>query len=614
MDKLRDFLQSRAGQVLLMLCLSPVVFMGFEGLFSGGQLAANQLAKVGDVTISLDAVQDEANSTRSRLLDGGIDGGLINNKALHAQAYETIFSRSLLESQARTLGMHLSDEMISRLLQQDPQFADADGKFSNDLFAQFLTRNGMTKDVLFANYRTQLNIRQLSSGVLGAAILPKNQISRLIDLQTESRPVWVKRLSWQDYANQVSVSDDEIRAYYDKHKDTLTNPASVDLVVLRLDTNTIAVPAVSDDELKAAYQKHLADNGLGKQELAQILLTGDKAGERAKQVADELKAGKDFAELAKAHSDDPSGKTGGNMGSFNPAVFGADAGKVEQALVGLAVGQTSEPVQTAFGWQIFKVIKMSDTPTFDSLKDELAQRVQHEKRLAEQNNLVATINGMAADSYALQDIATELKLTTETLTNYTQTDNTTTLNQPAVIATAFDDELLASQAVSTNLDVNGQMVWVQPTNHQKSAPMSETEAVPVIKAILTKQKASELALADAQKSVQNFDKNKVSEFVALGHINRQNPALSEAERVDLFTKPANKESLVAWAVLTENGASVLVGGDISTQATAKMGETERKLAAQMMSDIAGQDLLEDYLKYLKDTTKTQTNEELLKTL
>lgn len=614
MDKLRDFLQSKLGAFLMMLCLSPVVLMGFEQLFSGGQLAPNHLAKVGDVDIALETVQNEATANRSRLLSNGIDGSLINDKALNAEAYETVLSRSLLEAQAKNLGMQLSDEMITRLLQQDPQFADANGKFSNDLFARFLTSNGMTKDMLFASYKNQLNIRQLTMGILGTAIVPSSQISRLIDLQTESRPVWIKRFNWQDYANQVNITDNEIAAYYEKNKETLVSPAMVDLVYLTLDSANIPVSSVTDDELKAAYQTYLNDKGMGKKELAQILFAGDKAQERAEQIANELKAGKDFAELAKAHSDDPSGQSGGNIGSFNPAVFGQDAAKVEQALAGLGVGQVSVPVQTAFGWQIFKVTKADPAPTLDELRDELVKVVQTNKQQAEFSNLVATINGMAADSYALKDIATELKLTANTLPNYPQTNNTTVLNQANVIANAFDENLLTSQAVSGNLEVGDNTVWVQPTNYRKSAPMTAEQATPVIRELLIKQKAGELAFADAQALVANFGSDKVKEFTALGQVNRQSPALTDAERAELFAKPATKDSLVAWSVLTDDGASVLVGGDIGTQATKTMTDSDRSLAARMMTEIVGQDLLEDYLLYLKDTIPTQTNAELLKSL
>lgn len=614
MDKLRDFLQSWPGRILMMLCLSPVVLMGFESLFQGGQLAPNEIAKVGDTGIATEMVQNEANNTRSRLTSQGIDGALIDNKALNLQAFENLMSSTLLSVQAQTLGMQTSDEMISRLLQQDPQFADANGKFSNDLFARFLTANRMTKDVLFANYRDQLNLRQLSGSVMSASVFPQSQISRLIDLQTESRPVWVKRFAWQEYASKVTISDADINQYYTANKDKLNTPNLVDLVYLQVDGSSVPVETVSEDDLKAAYDNYLKTNNLGKKVLAQILFAGDKASERAMQVASELKAGKNFEELAKTHSDDPSGKTGGKMGSFNPAVFGADAGKVEQAISNLSVGETSEPIQTAFGWQIFKVLEVGSVPTLNELTDELTKTVQTQKQNASLSDLLANINSMSADGYALADIAKELKLTAHTLTNFSQANNQTILNQPIIISTAFDEELLAGQSVSGSIALDGKTFWVQPTNHRKPAPMSLEQAMPMIKAELTRQKASELAMADAQKLVQNFDKTKVGEFVALGLTNRQSPMLQAQEKLELFAKPATKDELVAWAVLTDTGASVLVGGDISTQATAQMGDAERKMAGNMMREIAGQDLLEDYLLYLKNTINIQTNEEVLKSL
>lgn len=612
MDKIRDFLQSKIGRALMILFLSPVVLVGFEGLLQGGSLAPNELAKVGEKSIVSESLQDEANNIRHRLTEQGIDGGLIDEHALNAQAFENLMAVALIEAQAKALGMQVSDETITRILQQDPLFLDADGKFSNDLFARFLTQNRMNKDALFANSHNQLNIRQLNASVLNASIFPKTQVSRLIDLQTESRPVWVKRLDWQAYAPKVAVGDAEIASYYERNKASLNSPALVDLVYLVLDDNALPAPAIDDTALNTAYTSYLKNNNLLSPELAQILLTGDDAKARAEQVASELKAGKDFAELAKTHSDDPSGKTGGNIGSFNPAVFGADASKVEQALTGLGAGKVSEPVQTAFGWQIFKVLKVPQAPTLDELKPKLLAQLKIEQQQAQKSDLIAKINGMAVDGYALKDIATELKLSTQTLTDYPKTDNQTALNQPIVIATAFDETLVGSQSVSGNLEVNGQTMWVQPSNYRKSEPMTLDQAKTTITAILTKQKASELALADAQVLVQNFKKDSVSDFVALGNINRNSPVLSDDEKAELFAKPATKDNLVAWAVLTDTGASVLVGGDINTESTARMSDAERTIAGQMMREIAGQDHLEDYLHHLRQTLPIKTNAEALK--
>ncbi len=51
-----------------------------------------------------------------------------------------------------------------------------------------------------------------------------------------------------------------------------------------------------------------------------------------------LNKGEAFAALAKAESDDPSGETGGDIGRFNPSVFGSDADTVREGIKGLRVG------------------------------------------------------------------------------------------------------------------------------------------------------------------------------------------------------------------------------------------------------------------------------------
>ncbi len=64
-----------------------------------------------------------------------------------------------------------------------------------------------------------------------------------------------------------------------------------------------------------------------------------------KQLAD----GADFAELAKAHSDCPSGQRGGELGAFGR---GQMVPEFESAAFDLDVGGTSEIVETAFGYHL----------------------------------------------------------------------------------------------------------------------------------------------------------------------------------------------------------------------------------------------------------------------
>ncbi len=75
----------------------------------------------------------------------------------------------------------------------------------------------------------------------------------------------------------------------------------------------------------------------------------DEAKQQIEAIARSLGEGGDFAELAKTHSDCPSGRQGGDLGSFGK---GQMVKEFEETAFGLDVGQTSDVVETPFGYHI----------------------------------------------------------------------------------------------------------------------------------------------------------------------------------------------------------------------------------------------------------------------
>ena len=93
-----------------------------------------------------------------------------------------------------------------------------------------------------------------------------------------------------------------------------------------------------------------------------IILSEDKAKNMLTEFLEQVKAGdKDFAELAKEHSEDPgSAMKGGELGWANPDIY---APKFKEQLSKLEKGEFSEPFRSQFGWH---VVQLQDKRTADA--------------------------------------------------------------------------------------------------------------------------------------------------------------------------------------------------------------------------------------------------------
>ncbi|WP_201528606.1 SurA N-terminal domain-containing protein [Psychrobacter frigidicola] len=615
MDKLRDFLKSWPGRILLILCLSPLALLGIESYFQSG-VDPNRIAQVGEANVGLSEYQTAVNSRRAEILDQLDDASLLNEDVLHEQVLKGLIDRTLLEQQAGKLGMTVSDDTINRLLRQEDIFKDENGGFSNEQFSNFLRQRGMNKDQLFAEFRNQLSLDQLNASIVGTAIYPMKAVNQLIDLQLEARNIWLHRFNWQDYQQQVKLSKTDLQAYYDANKETLKSAAMVDLAYIKLSPAAIKVDSVTDEELQQQYEGF--KQGLAvvdERKISQILLTGTDAKMQADKIKARLAKGESFAAIAKKESDDPSGSSGGAIGSFNSSVFGSDAAAVEKALDGLSVGDVTAPIKTSFGYQIFTVTEDngSKVPSLDSMRAELTAKAKEYKRQSIYADKVTAINDLAADGFSIADIAQQENVTLKRIIDYRKENNTSVLAQPAIIKQAFDEFTIQDQAVTTGIEIGEGMAWVQPSNYRPTKTLTLTAATPLITQTLRQQKASALALKDAKKvaagikTAADINKQAVG-FQALGEINRQTPLLTDKERSLAFSKQAAINGIVALAGETEMGATVIAGDTIKTQQQSQLSDLEKSQTAAIIRDNLGQDQLQDYLDYLRLLYKVEINE------
>lgn len=614
MERLREFLQGWVGKSLLVLFMLPLAVTGVESIRHSGD-DPNAVAKVGELNVPQSALQNAINQRRQSLLaQVGGDTSLINDEILRKQTLESMIDRYLIANQSQNLGFSVSDAAITQMLATEPTFLDESGQFSQERFASFLQQQGMSKEQLFDTLRQDMTLSTFSRGVINTAVYPLTGVDKLLSQQTQLRPVWVARVPWQPFAAQVQVSDAQINQYYQQHRDQLNSDDAVDLAYVMLDKNALPAPAPSEAQVQAAYQQYIANNpNAPEYDVSMILINDPNAQATLNQLKAQLDNKQaDFAALAKQYSQDEGSKNnGGNIGTISQAMFPKDYAAVLAAVKGLQVGQVSAPVKTQYGYQLFKLNNISGDapPDLATMRPTLIAQLQAQAQDAQYQDLISKINNDAVAGVGVAELAKRYRLSAHTLPNY-QTTNAQGLNQPAVMTAAFDPQLRGAANgaghVSTGIDLKDRTVWVQPNNYRAAHAMTLAEARPMIKQKLVQQQAQALALARAKQiaaAVQQ--KNSVEgvgvEFSHLGDINRQNPALSDAERASAFSVPARADKLAVTTQATPTGASVLVGGVIHQDASAIDAASKRQ-AANMVRDAIGQSQFEDYLAYLRAHT------------
>ncbi|ABD05240.1 PpiC-type peptidyl-prolyl cis-trans isomerase [Rhodopseudomonas palustris HaA2] len=130
--------------------------------------------------------------------------------------------------------------------------------------------------------------------------------------------------------------------------------------------------ATTDEAMKKVYED-AAKQISGEQEVhARHILV--ETEDEAKAIAEELKKGADFAELAKKKSKDPGASDGGDLGFFTKDQMVPEFSAVAFAL---EPGKISDPVKSQFGWHIIKVEEKRNRkpPTFDQVKPQIEQYV-----------------------------------------------------------------------------------------------------------------------------------------------------------------------------------------------------------------------------------------------
>jgi peptidyl-prolyl cis-trans isomerase D len=212
---------------------------------------------------------------------------------------------------------------------------------------------------------------------------------RAIELLMQERVAQFTILELQPFSEAVQISDDAARGEYEKNRDRYIQPPQMQVDYLALSVDALAAQAVVTTDAEQAFYDSNTDRFTrpGSRSASHILISVSrdaqeaevaKARDKAQRLANQGRDGKDFAALAREHSDDPgSAGRGGDLGIIRS---GTMAPEFEAAVFELNPGEISDPVRTEYGWHVVMLtdLRESVVSSFADVRSEIRSLLARE--------------------------------------------------------------------------------------------------------------------------------------------------------------------------------------------------------------------------------------------
>ena len=509
--------------LLFLLIIPSFVMFGIEGYtrFNDGGAV---VAKVNGNKI----VQSEWDAAHKREVDRirasmpSIDIKMFDTPEAKYATLERLVREQVIAAAAQKLQLVASDTRLARELQQSPSIAalrGPDGKLDMERYKQLAASQGMTPEMFEMQVRSDLSNRQVIQGVQASAYATTSQTQTALNAFLQRREVQILNFPAADFLSKVTVSDADLKAYYDKSTDKFQSPETADVEYVMLDTDSLKnAVSVNEQDLKTYYEQNL--QRLSSQEerrASHILITAAKDAPDAEKKAarakaeDLLKAVKakpaSFAELARKNSQDPgSAVKGGDLDFFGR---GAMVKAFEDAAFSMKKSDISDVVESEFGYHIIQVtdIKAPKAQSFESMRPSLEAELKKQQAQRKYAELAETFSNMVYEqSDSLKPVAEKLKLNIQKATQVgrnpapqaAQTKNP--LNHPGLLQALFSEASLQKQRNTEAIEVaSNTMVAARVVKYYPAASLPFAEVKDIVKRNVTQDKAAALAKAQGEQ-------------------------------------------------------------------------------------------------------------------
>lgn len=237
--------------------------------------------------------------------------------------------KPLVDTQLSSLKKEVLEQLINReLLYQESQ------------------RKGIKISQTEVNEKLETMKKNFPSEADFESVLKKANLSEVEIKSQIERGLAIDEFITGNFVEKVTISEDEVKAYYDSNSKSFKQPEQVQ-------ASHILIKAGPNDDRSAARTE-------------------------IEKIHQKLREGEDFAALAKEFSQCPSGAKGGDLGYFGR---GQMAKPFEDAAFALSPGEISDVVETKFGYHLIKVNdkRPEESIAFDDIKDGLKRYLTQQK-------------------------------------------------------------------------------------------------------------------------------------------------------------------------------------------------------------------------------------------
>jgi peptidyl-prolyl cis-trans isomerase D len=321
--------------------------------------------------------------------------------------------RAVLKHEADHLGLQVSDEDLRHYLQHGPysEYLFPGGTFIGpEQYINFVESAFHLPITEFeTEVKSDIELQRLQALVTGGVSVADSAV-RAQYLQTGTKVKFdYAVISGSDIKASMNPSDADLQAFFKTNAAHYANaiPETRKIELFNFETSNLpgGLPAVSDADAQASYQSNLGQYKTPEQVKTRHILiavakgadakTDAAAKAKAEDVLKQVKAGGNFADLAKKYSDDPGSKDqGGELpmiatSSLDPA-YG-------NAAMQLNPGQTSGLVRSSFGYHIIQTEskQTAQVKPFAEVKASIVEQLQTQKSAAAAQNYAAQLTSEA---------------------------------------------------------------------------------------------------------------------------------------------------------------------------------------------------------------------------